>query len=507
MFKKILIANRGEIAVRVMKTCKEMGIKTVAVFSEADTRALHRLQADQAVCIGGADPSQSYLNVDKIIEAALSTGAQAIHPGYGFLSENHEFARTCQEKGLVFIGPPPQVIRDMGDKMTARQMMETADVPVIPGLSGEDLTLDDMARAAEEMGYPVMIKASAGGGGKGIRIVDRAADMPQAFEAARREAANAFGDNRVYLEKYFSTSRHIEFQVLADREGRTIHLLERECSIQRRHQKIIEETPSTAVGPDLRERMGRAACDAARAAGYVNAGTVEFLLDDQGNFYFLEMNTRLQVEHPITELTTGIDLVAWQIRIAAGQALTLDQAGIFARGHAIECRIYAEDPEQGFFPSPGTISFYHAPQGPGIRNDAGVYTGADVPVEYDPILSKLSVLAEDRDQAIDRMIQALNSYVVFGVRTPVDFMADVLDSEPFRAGDVFTDFIPRHFESWAADAGKEPTAAGRDGLPGDAVLACLAFIAHDLAGPADAGGQPRVARHQGPFHTLGSWTL
>ena len=496
MFKKILIANRGEIAVRVIQTCKDMGIATVAVYSEADDAALHRLEADQAVCIGPADPGASYLNMDKIIEAAQSTGAQAIHPGYGFLSENADFAKKCEDSGIVFIGPSAQVIRDMGDKLTARKIMMDADVPVIPGLSGEATGLDQMLSAAEEMGYPVLIKASAGGGGKGIRIVESKEQMADSLEAASREAVNAFGDGRVYLEKFFTNARHIEFQVLADNTGHTIHLLERECSIQRRHQKIIEETPSTAVSPELRERMGKTACDAAKAAGYTNAGTVEFLLDQEGNYYFLEMNTRLQVEHPITELVTGTDLVRYQIHIAQGEPLALTQADIRGRGHAIECRIYAEDPEKGFFPSPGTISWYQEPTGPGIRNDAGVYTGAEVPVEYDPILSKLTVHAEDRDQAIARMIKALKSYVVMGVRAPMDFLMDVLDSEAFRTGNTFTDFIDTHFDAWTPG-------------DGDLDLACLAFLAHELCPAGPTAGTPQEASQvdNSPFNTLGRWTI
>lgn len=496
MFEKILVANRGEIAVRVIQTCKDMGIKTVAVYSEADESALHRLEAHEAVCIGPADPGQSYLNMDRIIEAAKKTGAQAIHPGYGFLSENHEFADRCVGADLVFIGPSAKVIREMGDKLTARKIMMEADVPVVPGLSGREYTPTDMLEKADEMGYPVLIKASAGGGGKGIRIVNCADEMHDSLEAASREAVNAFGDGRVYLEKFFTQARHIEFQILADNMGHTIHLLERECSIQRRHQKIIEETPSMAVDPDLRSEMGRVACEAARAAGYVNAGTVEFLLDNHGHYYFLEMNTRLQVEHPVTELITGIDLVRQQILVAAGLPLELTQSDIFGRGHAIECRIYAEDPENAFFPSPGKIDWYEAPTGPGIRNDAGVYTGAMVPVEYDPILSKLTVHAETRDQAISRMIKALASYVVMGVRTPVDFLADVLDCDSFRKGEVFTDFIDTHFVDWS------PARS-------DANLACLAFIAHELCAKSPAPGilGQDTALVISPFQTLGNWKL
>ena len=494
MFQTILIANRGEIAVRVIRTCREMGIRTVAVYSEADREALHRLEADQAVCIGPSDPAESYLNMGRIIDTARSAGAQAIHPGYGFLSENPEFADRCLAAGIVFIGPPARAIRDMGDKLTARQIMIDAGVPVVPGLSGKAFTLADMMETAREVGYPVLIKASAGGGGKGIRRVDSPEEMKSAMESASREALNAFGDGRVYLEKFFTRARHIEFQILADQAGRTIHILERECSVQRRHQKIIEETPSLAVSPRLRAEMGEAACAAARAAGYVNAGTVEFLLDEQGRFYFMEMNTRLQVEHPVTELVTGIDLVRQQILVAAGQPLALSQDDISARGHAIECRIYAEDPENGFFPCPGRITCCQEPAGPSIRNDSGIHVNAAVPVEYDPILSKLSVHAETRDQAIARMIRALRSYVVLGVRTPVDFMADVLDSEDFRAGKVYTDFIDTHFSDWRPRGKK-------------ADLACLAFIADDLCRVAAPEGGRGETRFPGPFRTLGQWKI
>ncbi|MFH1155478.1 MAG: acetyl-CoA carboxylase biotin carboxylase subunit [Pseudomonadota bacterium] len=494
MFQTILIANRGEIAVRVIRTCREMGIRTIAVYSETDREALHRLEADQAVFIGPSEPLRSYLNMDKIIEAAKSSGAQAIHPGYGFLSENPEFADRCLAAGIVFIGPPAQAIRDMGDKLTARRIMIDAGVPVVPGLSGSNFTLAEMLETALEVGYPVLIKASAGGGGKGIRIVRSQEEMQPALESASREALNAFGDGRVYLEKFFTRARHIEFQILADQGGRTIHLLERECSVQRRQQKIIEETPSLAVSPGLRAKMGEAACAAARAAGYVNAGTVEFLLDEAGRYYFMEMNTRLQVEHPVTELVTGIDLVRQQILIAAGVPLTLSQEDIAARGHAIECRIYAEDPENGFLPSPGRITCYQEPAGPGVRNDSGIHAASVVPVEYDPILSKLSVHAETRDQAIARMIRALKSYVVMGVRTPVDFLAQVVDSGAFRAGDVFTDFIDTHFSAWRPGGDK-------------ADLACLAYIADELCAKTALDVGAPGERIRSPFQTLGRWTL
>ncbi|ABW67983.1 acetyl-CoA carboxylase biotin carboxylase subunit [Desulfosudis oleivorans] len=499
MFNKILIANRGEIAVRVMATCREMDIATVAVYSDVDAEALHRLCADEAVCIGRPDPADSYLNGAKIIDAAKKTGAQAIHPGYGFLAENAEFAQLCEASGIVFIGPPSTVIRSLGDKTVARQIMAGSGVPVIPGMNMPESDFKKMAAHAEIIGYPVLVKAAAGGGGKGMRIVTDPAHLSEALAAASGEAAAAFGNGAIYLEKYIARPRHVEIQVLADRFGHTVHLGERECSIQRRHQKIIEETPSTALTPDLREAMGRAAVQAAEAAGYVNAGTVEFLVDEQKNFYFLEVNTRLQVEHPITELVTGIDLVRRQIEIAAGEKLDLVQKDIQARGHAIECRIYAEDPENNFMPSPGRIALLEEPRGPGIRNDCGVYAGFTVPMEYDPILSKLVVHAGTRQAAIDRMKKALSDYRIAGIRTPISFLMEVVDSAPFRNGETFTDFLDTHFSEW------KPAQA-------DNTLAALAFIAHTMwartpvvsepgTGTGGNGGVPS------PWQTLGHWRL
>ena len=448
MFKKVLVANRGEIARRVMNTCREMGISTVAVYSEADKRAVHVFKADQSVFLGEAEPGESYLNMDKIIAAAIETGAEAIHPGYGFLAENANFAERCEEAGLVFVGPPAGVIRALGDKTVARRTVAESGVPVIPGLMCSESDPAVLTGEADAMGYPVLIKAAAGGGGKGMRVVSGTGEMVEACQAATREAKSAFGDGSIYLEKYLAQPRHIEFQIMADQHGHVLHLWERECSIQRRHQKIIEETPSPVMTPELRERMGQAAVAVARASGYVNAGTVEFLLDQSGQFYFLEVNTRLQVEHPITEMITGLDLVRLQLEVAAGNPLTISQEDIQGRGHAIECRIYAEDPENGFFPSPGNIVYMEEPTGPGLRNDCGVYSGFTVPVEYDPILSKLIAHASGREEAINRMIRALEDYVILGIKTPVPFLLDVLRSNAFQAGETYTDFIDTHFSGW-----------------------------------------------------------
>lgn len=495
MFKKILIANRGEIAVRIMRTCREMGIATVAVYSDADIRSLHVLSADQAVSLGSPEPSKSYLDIDKIINAAKDSGADAVHPGYGFLAENAEFAERCESAGLIFIGPPPRAIRDLGDKITARRIMMEGGVPVIPGTAESVNDINAVSADAEKIGYPVLVKAAAGGGGKGMRVVHNPADLSDACESSSREAAGAFGNGTIFIEKYLSPSRHVEFQILADSFGNVIHLNERECSIQRRHQKIIEETPSPVMTPQLRNKMGEAAVAAARASGYVNAGTVEFIVDNNGNFYFLEVNTRLQVEHPVTEMTTGIDLVRHQIEIAAGEKLSLVQNDISAKGHSIECRIYAEDPEQGFFPSPGTVHFMKEPAGPGIRNDCGVYSGCTVPVEYDPIVSKLVVHAETRSDAVARMIRALQEYIIIGITTPVPFLIDVLRSEPFRNGETYTDFIDNHFSDWSMDRKNH-------------LRACFAFIADDLFPKENrASSASKETIITGPWQTLGNWRI
>ncbi len=490
MFKKILIANRGEIALRVIHTCKEMGIKTVAVYSEADTNAKHVHAADEAVYLGPSQPSASYLNFGKLFEAAKKSGAQAVHPGYGFVSENCEFAQRCQNEDIIFIGPPAEVIRRLGDKLTARRIMLESGVPVIPGLT-HVTGVETMLQECEAIGYPVLVKAAAGGGGKGIRRVDTPEALSAACDTVSREAAAAFGDSAVYVEKFLQKARHVEFQIIADAYGNVIHLLERECSIQRRHQKIIEETPSTALTPRLRRAMGDAAVAAARAAGYINAGTVEFILVPEGKFYFLEVNTRLQVEHPITEMVTGIDIVRQQIEIAAGSRLSLRQEEIFARGHAIECRIYAEDPQNNFFPSAGEITFLQEPAGPGIRNDCGIYEGCKVPVEYDPILSKLVAHGQSRDIAIQRMIHALEDFVVMGVETPIPFLLDVLKSIPFSEGETHTDFIESHFAQW------EPSLIHSD-------LARIAFIVDELTQNSGTITNESTSM-KSPWQTLGRW--
>ncbi len=493
MFKKILIANRGEIALRVIHTCREMGVKTVAVYSEADRTARHVMAADKAVFLGPSEPSESYLHMDKIIDAAVQTGAEAIHPGYGFLSEISEFAERCAAKNIVFIGPPPSVMRDLGDKITSRRIMKESGVPVTPGLIRPESDINVIIREAESIGYPVLIKATGGGGGKGIRRVTSSAEMPDACRSASREAEKAFGNPDIYVEKFFANARHIEFQILADAFGNTVHLLERECSVQRRHQKIIEESPSPFLSKELREKMGQAAVTAAKASGYVNAGTVEFLVDENGDFYFLEVNARLQVEHPVTEMITGVDLVRLQLEIAASRELSLRQSDISSRGHAIECRIYAEDPEKDFFPSPGRISFLKEPTGPGIRNDSGVYTGFEVPVDYDPILSKLIVHAPTRELAIAKMIKALRSYVVLGVKTPTAFLMDVLQSEAFARGQVFTNFIDTHFSGWRQDSA-------------DADLARIAFIVDELFRSRKAKRTVSASNETPtPWQTLGNW--
>jgi acetyl-CoA carboxylase biotin carboxylase subunit len=468
MFKRILIANRGEIAVRVIRACRELGVETVAVYSEADRAALHVQYADHAYLIGPSPSAESYLVIPKIIEVAQKSGAEAIHPGYGFLSERAPFARACKAAGIVFIGPTPEAIEKMGDKVTARTLMQKAGVPVVPGtdvLGSEE----EVLTAAERIGFPVMFKASAGGGGKGMRLVHSRDEVVSALRSVRSEAKSSFGDDRMYMEKFVEKPRHVEVQVLADTYGNTIHLYERECSLQRRHQKVIEESPSMAVNQTVREQMGRVAVEAAKAVHYVGAGTVEFLVDAHQNFYFLEMNTRIQVEHPVTELVTGVDLVKAQIEIAAGDHLALQQQDIQQRGWAIECRIYAEDPARDFFPSPGKIEILRTPGGNGIRDDSGVYEGWDVPIYYDPMISKLCAYGRTRDEAIQRMLRALQEYTVEGITTNIPFHRWALKHPRFLAGDLDTGFIPQEFHGLPFD---------EDHLHQEVILAAAALSAY-----------------------------
>ena len=421
MFKRILIANRGEIAVRVIRAAQEMGIETVAVYSDADRLALHTRLADMAYNIGPPPSTESYLNIDRILKAAEQSGAEAIHPGYGFLAENAEFAERIEKARLTFIGPPPKAIRDMGLKTRAREIMKEAGVPVTPGTESAVDVGREAEEVAEQIGYPVLIKAASGGGGKGMRIVQSPKELSKSMESASREAASAFGDPQIYIEKYLEGPRHIEVQILADHHGNVIHLNERECSIQRHHQKVIEEAPSPIITPDLRKEIGKAAVAAAKACGYHNAGTVEFLFDRHQKFYFMEMNTRLQVEHPVTEMTTGIDIVKQQFYIASGEKLSIEQNDVKISGHAIECRVYAEDPGNNFFPSTGRVNYLHPPAGPGIRNDSGIFEGGEITVFYDPLISKLVSWGNDRMEAIKRMKRALEEYQITGVRSNISF--------------------------------------------------------------------------------------
>jgi acetyl-CoA carboxylase biotin carboxylase subunit len=445
LFKKVLIANRGEIALRVIRACHELGVETVAVYSQADRESLHVRFADEDVCIGPPPSRESYLNIPRIIAAAEVTGAEAIHPGYGFLAENAEFSEICARSDIVFIGPTPSQIRAMGDKATARRTMIGVGVPTVPGSEDVVTDPDDARKVAADVGFPIMIKASAGGGGKGMRVAPDAASFPKLLQAAQNEAQAAFGDSGVYLERCILRPRHVEFQVFGDQHGRVVHLGERDCSVQRRHQKLIEESPSPALTPELREEMGAVAVKAARAIDYVGAGTVEFLLDEDGSFFFIEMNTRIQVEHPVTEVTTGLDLVKEQIRVAAGEALSFPEH-IQLRGHAIELRINAEDPERGFAPSPGTIETFHPPGGPGVRLDTHIYSGYRVPPYYDSLLAKLIVSGNTRDEALSRARNALAHIVIEGVHTTVPFLSEVIRDEEFAAGRVDTSFLERFAE-------------------------------------------------------------
>lgn len=443
MFKKVLIANRGEIAVRIIRACRELGLKTVAVFSTADRNALHAKIADEAVCIGAPAAKDSYLNEKAILAACEITGADAVHPGFGFLSENASFARNCGKCGITFIGPAPESIEMLGDKAAAKSAMKKAGVPVIPGSDGAVSSMAEAKRLAEEIGFPLMVKASAGGGGRGIRLVERMEDLEAQITAAKQEALNYFGDGSIYMEKFIVNPKHIEFQILADKHGNVVHLGERDCSMQRRNQKVLEESPSTIMTPLLRDRMGKAAVAAAKVCGYYNAGTIEFLVDNKNNFYFMEMNTRIQVEHPITEFVTGIDLVKAQLKIAAGKELPYSQEDIRVKGHSIECRINAESPEKGFRPSPGKIKALHIPGGPGIRIDSSVYSGYEITPYYDSMIAKLIVYAPTRKEAIAKMKWALAEFIVEGVDTNIDFQLSLIRDPAFEEGTYDIGYLGR----------------------------------------------------------------
>jgi len=502
MFRKILIANRGEIAVRVIRACREMGVASVAVYSDVDRASLHVRKADEAYPLGPAAAAESYLNIARILEAARQSGADAIHPGYGFLSENARFAEACQQAGVKFIGPTAAAMEKMGSKTRARQTMEKSGIPFVPGTSRALESCQEAERIAAEIGYPVMLKAAAGGGGKGMRLVRSQAEMKSALVGAQSEALRAFGDGDVYLERAVVNPRHIEVQVLADEHGNTVYLGERECSIQRRHQKVLEEAPSPFVDDDMRRRMGETAVRVARAVNYTNAGTVEFLVDQNKNFYFLEMNTRLQVEHPVTELVTGLDLVHLQIRIAAGERLPFAQEDVRLRGHAMECRIYAEDPDNNYFPSPGKITLLLAPSGPGIRRDSGMYEGWTVPTDYDPMLAKLIGYGSGREQAIARLRRALYEYFVGGIKTNISLFQRILEDGDFQAGRVDTGYLDRLLQAGKAEspernAGIAAIAAGVfAALDPSGASAKASFNGNEKPAAAPASGWKRAARSE-----------
>ena len=441
MVEKVLIANRGEIALRIVRSCRELGIATVAVFSTVDKKALHVQLADEAVCVGDSLSNKSYLNIPNILAAATSRGVDAIHPGYGFLAENDKFAEMCNDHGIVFIGPSPKAIRSMGDKSTAKETMEAVGVPTVPGSKGLLSNVDEAYKLADDIGYPVIIKATAGGGGRGMRLVENADNLEKMFKAAQGEAEAAFGNDGLYMEKFIKKPRHVEIQILADRSGNVVHLGERDCSVQRRHQKLLEESPSPAINTELRKKMGNAAIAAAKSIGYEGAGTVEFLVDDNDNFYFMEMNTRIQVEHPVTEMVTGVDLIAEQIKIAGGENLEFNQDDIKLNGHAIECRINAEDPLHNFRPSPGKITGWLPPGGPGVRVDSHVYTGYEIPPFYDSLIGKLIVWGKDRKTAIKRMNRALNECAVTGIPTTINFHLTLLNKTKFMEGKIHTKYV------------------------------------------------------------------
>ena len=448
MFNKILIANRGEIAVRIIRACREMGIQTVAVYSEADKDCLHTLLADEAICIGPAVSGQSYLNMERILAATVAMKADAIHPGFGFLSENAKFAKLCAECNITFIGPSAEIISKMGNKAEARKTMMEAGVPVVPGSKEPVHTAQDGLEMAKTIGFPVMIKASSGGGGKGMRISRSAEDFTELFNAAQMESVKGFSDDTMYIEKYIEKPRHVEFQIMADKHGSVVHLGERDCSIQRRHQKVLEEAPCDVISPELRRRMGDTAVRAAKAVGYENAGTIEFLLDKDRNFYFMEMNTRIQVEHPVTEMVTGMDLIKEQIRVAAGEPLSVTQEDVTIKGHAIECRINAENPSKNFMPCPGLITNVHIPGGNGVRVDTHIYSDYKVPANYDSMLMKLIVYDKDRESAIAKMRSALGEVVIEGIETNINFQYEILENDAFQEGDTDTSFIEKYFPDY-----------------------------------------------------------
>ncbi|MBI4721633.1 MAG: acetyl-CoA carboxylase biotin carboxylase subunit [Candidatus Stahlbacteria bacterium] len=492
MIKKVLIANRGEIAIRIMRTAKELGIKSVAVYSDADRKSLHLQFADELIWIGESAALTSYLNIAKLIEVAKNAGCDAIHPGYGFLAENTEFDRRCEEAGIIFVGPNSKALALVGDKVASRETVRKVSGPIIPGMHKIGGKIEEFKEMASRVGYPVIIKASMGGGGKGMRVVKDDKELESAVIISRREAKSAFGDESVYLEKYIENPRHIEFQVLADNYGNVVHLFERECSIQRRHQKIIEETPSAALTPEIREEMGEVAKNIIKACGYTNAGTVEFLLDKDKNFYFMEVNARIQVEHPVTELTTGIDLVRQQFLIAAGEKLGFKQEEVQQQGHAIEARIYAEDPGNNFLPSPGKILFVNEPQGPGIRVDSGIYSDWEVPTFYDPILSKLIVWGETREVARKRIIGALKKYAILGIRTSIDYLIAIMEHPKFIDAELSTNFISANMSDW------KPNMAKLD------IALIAASLSRDKHTPQTVvNGGPQTT----PWQEIGKWEI
>jgi 3-methylcrotonyl-CoA carboxylase alpha subunit len=493
--RTVLVANRGEIAVRIIRACRELGVRSVAVYAEPDRDAPHVLLADGAVPLGGADPESTYLSIPRILEAARRAGADMVHPGYGFLAESAEFAAAVRDAGYTFVGPPPEAMARLGHKGNARRLARRCGIPVVPGYDGGEEAPEAFLEAARRLGYPLLVKAAAGGGGRGMRLVAEERDLPEALEGARREARSAFGEGALILERYLGACRHVEVQVLADTRGTVVSLGERECSVQRRHQKVVEEAPSPGVSPDLRERLGEAATALLREAGYVNAGTVEFLLDGDGRFYFLEVNTRLQVEHPVTEATTGVDLVGWQLRIAMGEPLPPDPPAI--RGHAIECRVYAEDPAREFQPSPGPIDVLVEPSGPGIRVDSGIRAGFRVPAAYDPLLAKVIAWDLTREGAIRRMARALRDYVLLGCRTNLEFLQAVIGHEAFRRGETTTRFLAEHFAGW------------RPPLPEVGVVALAALEVLRGEAPARPAGRDRPSPRGGtdPWEAFRGWRM